>query len=212
MSRPSLIEIADTTRRFIAEGDIQAALSYSGEQLALLHSLWGNEVRAGRPAQSLLAEMLLALDNHARVLISQGLFTDAYTTSIVALAQAIGSTKHDDVNVVRAEMTVLSVATVALMQYVEATPPSDETASAHLSAMIVETASLLYHKYKAVMADDPQCPALPDIYSLLKQLLSMGAVTDGSVKIGDRDVPVSDQGAILGDLLGRALALGWLAD
>lgn len=221
MDSENLSEIVEETRRLLSEGDPLGALSWSGEAVARFHARWGEAVREKTPSAALLRDLLFATDNHIRILFTQNLYTDIFTTAIVALAQATADetfTPHkenpDDVerHIAAGRMLLLADALAALMRHVEANPPAPESPEAdHLSAMVIETASILYDAYREVLADSPDNPDLHEVYAMLRQLQPAGAIRS-AVNIAGKETPVDDTGAYLGDLLGRALAIGWLKD
>lgn len=221
MSNPSLAETVEETRRLLSEGDPLGALSWSGEAVARFHAQWGNAVREKRPSAAELRDMLFAADNHIRILFTQNLFTDIFTTAAVALAQATAdpafatskpNPDETERHIDGGRMLLLADALAALMRHVEANPPQPSSPEAdHLSAMVIETASLLYEAYRQTMSHSPGNPDLHDVYSMLSQLQPSGAIRS-SLTVAGNNIPASDTGAILGDILGRALALGWLND
>lgn len=217
----SLYQIVETTRDLLSQGCFQEAASYSGEAVARLHSRWNVALHSGEPSAMLLADTLFAVDNHLRVLFTQNLYSDIFSTAIVALAQAVSDPSfsptateatEESKLVADGRMLLLADAVSALTRYVESNPPAPDSPDAeHLSTMIMISASLLFGSYRQVNSLSPTNPDLPEIYSMLRQFREMGAIAT-TINIQGSPVDISDIGALLGDLLGRALALGWLND
>lgn len=214
----SLDQIVATTRAMMAEGRCDDAARYSGEAVARLHQSVA-QARFNHAATSMqLADMLFAIDNHLRVLFTQSLYTDIFTTAIVALAQSladVAAINDDDslkIDVNSACMLLMGDALSALIGFTQSAPPVPDSPEAdYLSNMLVESASLLFVAYNKIKAANPDNPELPAVYDLLNQLLPLGAIRS-TVVIADKEIPAEDAGALLGDLLGRAMALGWFAD
>lgn len=220
-SAETLATIVATTRDFLTQGSLQEAASYSGEAVARLHERWSSCLREHTPSAAALADTLFAVDNHLRVLFTSGMFTEIFSTAIVALAQAAidpsfspHATNADDATrlVADGRMLLLADAVSALTRYVEDNPPlPDSPEAAHMSAMLTITASLLFDAYRQVNSQSPANPDLPEVYTLLRQFQEMGAIAT-TIDIQGIPTPISDIGSLLGDLLGRALALGWIGD
>ncbi len=217
----TLQDIVNTTRQLLADECFQEAASYSGEAVACMHSRWNNALRGNQPSSMLLADTLFAVDNHLRVLFTRNMFTDIFTTAIVALAQAtvdesfsplISNPTPQSVLVAQGRMLLLADAVSALTRYVESNPPEPQSHEAdHLSNMLLITASLLYGAYTQVKEQAPDNPELPEIYSLLRQFQQMGAIAT-SIDIKGTPTQLTEIGPLLGDLLGRSIALNWLND
>lgn len=221
MDKETLTETVEETRRLLAEGDPLGALSWSGETVARFHARWGEAVREKALSAPHLRDLLFATDNHIRILFTQSLYPDIFTTAIVALAQATsdeafspGKENPDETerHITAGRMLLLADALAALMRHVESNPPTPGSPEAdHLSAMVIESASILYAAYREVLSHSPSNPDLQEVYAMLRQLQPAGAIRS-SVNIAGKDTPAEDIGAYLGDLLGRALAIGWLND
>lgn len=216
----SIVEdVVAETRRLLADGDYAQAVAYSGEEFAKLHGRWaaaGSDVDAAAP---LMLDMLLVADNHLRVLFTGRLFTEIFSTAMVTMGRTLMTDLPDAeslrptvLRIQSARMLIVADALTALMNYVEMDPPKPSSPEAqHLSALLAETASMLYNYYNKVKSDSPDDPELPEIYALLNQLMPLGAIRT-AVVINNTEVPTSDTNAMIGDMLGRVLALGWLTD
>lgn len=204
-------EIIDNTRYLLSTGDFEEAARQSGEAVARAHSRWGEAVNSSLPSTTLLVELFDLLDNHLKVLITQGLYTEIFTTSMVALAQSTSDPSFESDEVAPSRMLLLADAVVALIHYANSVPMDPDSPQAeHLANMIIETSSLLFNVYKRVneMGENEH---VKDIYDMLYDLKEHNALRS-TVMISGNEVPIEDSSAVIGDLLGRALAMGWIND
>lgn len=220
----TLAEIVDETRRLIESGDMVSAMSFSGQAVAQLNNQLAGSGTDKAKSGRLLADLLFAVDNHVRILFTQEMFSEVFTTVTVALSQSLVAQSNGVAadcatvsgHIDEATMLLLADALAALLNMVESNPPQPQTVEAdHLSALLLATASLLYHAYKRVLKSAPSNPDLHDVYQMLSRIQPLGAIRAG-IDINGKSVNVDDnadnQGEIYGDMLGRAVAMGWFTE
>lgn len=183
------------------------AVRLSGELLAGADGRWTQYMNGadktsahGAPSRQ-LQEMLMLGTTHADALFRAGLYTDAYSVSLLLMLAAV---REDAAALLGADMLALSF--LAAMSLMQALPllPDDDVSHLHLPHITRYLASLAYAHY--VASGNAPCKWHSRSRQWLRDVMHL--VETPAVDVNGHAADPLACGEILGDLLGRSQAIG----
>ncbi len=188
-------------------GDIDLATRLSADLFAEYDRQWTEARNANLPTADILLRDNIAGVRHCEALLAGGHEAEAWSTLLLMLLRdAIDTSQSSQLDQV--ELDQLLLATKTFLSLSERINPDDSEATTHASAILTLLASRLYNQYRRLNGTGN--PNLDEAYTLLMQLRDINAICYPNVAINGAEVSVDDKAAIMGDIVGRARAMGWL--
>lgn len=198
--------------RIADSGDLDAALRESGIALAEADTEWTRHRNSHENTPEYIESFALISSQHCELLLTSGYIRDSYATSVLSLLE-ISIDGHESARINRCILILYITAVSSMMQLTEQTSADDDSSREHASYILHYLASMLYFYYKKVLGESSGFDALNHAYQLLRQLEPLGVISDTlNVSGCEQPVPATSPQPILGDLIGRSHAMGWIAD
>lgn len=192
--------------------NIHDAVLLSGEALAQSYEAWQAKINASLPSREEITVMSIAAACHCNALATASQFSDAYSTSVIALLQiTIDGNSSSELN--RSLLSIYSTALYSLMAILSGSNPSENRIDhEHVEAITRYIASLLYYYYNLVGKESPSCPYLEGAYRGLEYASNLIRIETVTISVNGQDINPATPGDIIGDIIGRSNALGLLSD
>lgn len=188
---------------------LATAVRMSGKMLAAADSRWSKLRNENAPRDAELTQMMACGVCHADLLFRAGAYADAYS---VAVALMLPPTLDDRTG--QNALAILALTVIALMslQTLAADMPHDEHNAAHMPVAINYLASLCYAYYRLSAQPSPESVWHGRAYPFLRDAASEGMVSTPTVSVNGRQEDPARPGNIVGDLVGRSVALGLMQE
>lgn len=196
----------------LERGAIEDAVMLSGEALAKAYEHWSANLNGQQPTTDEINVMAIAASCHCGALAAMGNFQDAYATSVGAILQiSIDSNKSNNI-----DQSLLSIYTTALfswMNILSATNPQSKTFDKeHVETITRYIASMLYYYYTKTGKCSPNSPYLENAYMALSHIQQFSKIETQSITVLGKLISPENPQELIGDLVGRSIALSLLAD
>lgn len=207
-----ILEHIKESNRLLEQGAIEDAVMLSGEALAKAYEHWSANLNNQRPTTDEINVMAIAASCHCGALATMGNFQDAYATSIGAILQiSIDCNKSNNIN-----QSLLSIYTTALFSWINilssTNPQSEEFDKNHVETITRYIASMLYYYYITVGKSTPNSPYLEDAYAALNHIRQFTEIETPLITVLNEQISPENPQNLIGDLVGRSIALSLLAD
>lgn len=213
--KPSLLKILNNIKEsneLLENGKIEDAVLLSGEALACAHEHWSININSQQPTTDEINVMAIAASCHCGALAAMGNFQDAYATSIGAILQ-ISIDNNSSNNI---DQSLLSIYTTALFSWINilssANPQSEEFDKAHVETITRYIASMLYYYYTKIGGNTPHSPYLEDAYVALNHIRQFAEIETPLITVLNKQISPEEPQDLIGDLVGRSIALSLLTD
>ncbi len=202
--------------KLIETGNCEEAVRESGMLLGLANEVWTERHNEGKIDDALMADFANIAMLHVQSLQLAGLLADAFTTAVTALWQMSLDKKFNTCRSI--DVAVIAILNSAITSFLGSLPelipvPGKEDHS-HADAILSYLASILYARYNKAKSIDIEPVKLA--YTILSDMRRMGNIQSPDVVVPvdgkETAVPADDLPAIMPDLVGRAVALGFKAD
>lgn len=190
------------------DGNVADALRITGEALAVADGCWTEKYNRKESCNEELRMNNLIGTLHIEALLHAGAYAEGFSTGMLLLLRA-ASFGELSVELDKSCIMMLYLMIIAELRFMEdnAAVATDVEVGGHASAVATLLASLLYGMYRNISATDAEFPALAEIYPLLKDMESNGAIQWPEVEIDGRRIAVDDRRELLADAAGRARAI-----
>ena len=207
-----ILESIKEANELLEQGAIDDAVMLSGEALAKAYENWSANLNYQQPTTNEINIMAIAASCHCGALAAMGNFQDAYATSIGAILQ-ISIDNNSSNNI---DHSLLSIYTTALFSWINIlSSPSSQTADfdkEHVETITRYIASMLYHYYVKVGKNAPNSPYLEDAYGALNHIRQFSDIETPLITVLNKQISPDKPHVLIGDLVGRSIALSLLAD
>lgn len=191
-------------------GNFNEAVSFTGEVLAKSDACWTSLVNEHHPAINALCESNRIGALHAEALLLAGAVDACFSTSLLLLMRS-ANPLTDILSVQESALNIPLYSIMALSRFMEQQQLSgsiDEFLSDHATAIMLLLASLQYSLYQKVRNADPSFVGLYDLRDNLSAMIARDLVREGDININGKVINSGDYPAIIGDVIGRARAIG----
>lgn len=207
-----ILENIKEANGLLERGAIEDAVILSGEALAKAYEHWSENLNNQQPTTDEINVMAIAASCHCGALAAMGNFQDAYATSIGAILQiSIDNNKSNNI-----DQSLLSIYTTALFSWINilssANPQSEEFDKAHVEAITRYISSMLYYYYTKIEGNTPHSPYLEDAYVALNHIRQFTDIETPFISVLNKQISPEDPQDLIGDLVGRSIALSLLTD
>lgn len=213
--KPSLLKILNNIKEsneLLENGKIEDAVLLSGEALACAHEHWSININSQQPTTDEINVMAIAASCHCGALAAMGNFQDAYATSIGAILQiSIDNNKSNNI-----DQSLLSIYTTVLFSWMNILSTnnlrSETFDKEHVETITRYIASMLYYYYTKIGQCSPNSPYLENAYMALNHIRQFSVIETPSITVLDKHILPENPQELIGDLVGRSIALSLLAD
>lgn len=208
----NILDSVKEANALIEHGSIEDAVMLSGEALANAYEHWSSKLNAQQSTTEEINIMAIAASCHCGALAAMGNFQDAYATSVGAILQiSIDNNKSNNI-----DQSLLSIYTTALfswMNILSTTNPRSETFDKeHVETITRYIASMLYYYYSKIGQSSPNSPYLENAYMVLNHIRQFSEIETPSITVLGKHILPENPQELIGDLVGRSIALSLLAD
>ncbi len=206
----NFIDIEKEYNALVDSGEFNEAVRLTGEALAISDAQWTSLVNAHLPAVDALCASNRIGALHAEALFMAGAVDTCFSTSMLMLMRSGGSLT-DSLQVQESVLNIPLYAILSLNKFMERCQASgalDDFLSDHATAIMILLASMLYSLYAKIGEADPAFTGLYDLRGSLSDMIAGDLVRKGDININGKVINSDDYLAIMGDVIGRARAIG----
>ena len=207
-----ILENIKEANGLLDQGAIEDAVLLSGEALANAYEHWSANLNSQQSTTDEINVMAIAASCHCGALVAMGNFQDAYATSIGAILQiSIDSNQSNNI-----DQSLLSIYTTPLLSWINilssANLQAEEFDKVHVETITRYIASMLYYYYTKIGGNTPHSPYLEDAYVALNHIRQFAEIETPLISVLNKQISPEEPQDLIGDLVGRSIALSLLAD